>query len=87
MKKTPIEEHKADDIILMRKILLSMIEDEDITKKDRIEAAKLLSRLHHSLQVDRTTVKAIAKSDTLPKRTKEELDDRVNSLLGNIRPS
>ena len=82
MKKTPIEEHKSDDVILMRKILLSMIEDEDITKKDRIEAAKLLSRLHHSLQVDRTTVKAVATSGpNIEKEKQEAISQRIDDIL------
>jgi len=60
-KKTPISEHKDKDVKLLRKTLLAFIEDQDLPKKDRTEACKLLARLHHALQVDRTiTAKAVA---------------------------
>ena len=84
MKKSPIENHKEKDVQLLRTTMLSIINDEDATKKDRTEAAKLLARMHHALQVDRTTVKATAKTEALPKKTKEELNDRVNELLGHL---
>ena len=58
-KANPIAEHKHDDITLLRKILLTVI-DTAKSDKDRIEAGKLLARLHHALQVDKTSVKATA---------------------------
>ena len=58
-KANHIAEHKHDDITLLRKILLTVI-DTAKSDKDRIEAGKLLARLHHALQVDKTSVKATA---------------------------
>ena len=87
MKKSPIENHKEKDVQLLRKVMLGIINDDEATKKDRTEAAKLLARMHHALQVDRTTVKATAKTDALPKKTKEDLNDRVNQLLGHLEGS
>ena len=60
-KKTPISEHKDKDVKLLRTTLLAFIKDDNLPKKDRTEAAKLLARLHHALQVDKTvTAKAVA---------------------------
>jgi len=60
-KKTPISDHKDDDVRLLRETLLSFIKDDELPKKDRTEACKLLARLHHSLQIDRTvTATAVA---------------------------
>jgi hypothetical protein len=82
VKKTPIDTHKDSDIKLMRTTMLKIIKDEDVTKKDRIEAAKLLARMHHALQVDRTTVKGDTKSgpDIEPEK-QEEILDRVDEII------
>lgn len=85
MKKSAIEDHKEKDVKLMRETMLSIINDGEVSKKDRIEAAKLLARMHHALQVDRTTVTATAKADALPKKTKEELNDKISELLGHLQ--
>ena len=65
-KANPIAEHKHKDIILLRDVLLAIIDTPKSSQtsaqagKNRIEACKLLARLHHALQVDKTSVKATA---------------------------
>jgi len=70
MTKTPIGEHKDKDVKLLRETMLSIIKDVDATKKDRTEAAKLLARMHHALQVDRTTIRATATANPAHKLDK-----------------
>ena len=84
MAKSPIAEHKKDDVIEGREYLLKIIRDKKTTYKEGVEAVKLLFRSHHALQIDRTEVKNIVKTEALPKKTTEELNDRVNELLGHL---
>ena len=82
IKKTPISEHKEKDVKLMRKILLEIIEDEDISKKERIEASKLLLRAHHSLAPDRTvTAKAVAQTQKVDVKLTKEEQKEIEGLL------
>ena len=81
-KTNPIAEHKYDDITLLRKILLTVI-DTAKSDKDRIEAGKLLARLHHALQVDKTKVTATAQQlqgMSGVKLTKQE-QERIDKIL------
>ena len=84
-KKSPIEDKKEKDIILLRKTLLSIIKSGDgKTKKDVIEAAKLLARMHHALQIDKSiTAKATAqqaqKIEVLTKEEDEEIKNLINA--------
>ena len=83
---TPISEHKDEDVKLLRETLLDIIKGKDLAKKDRIEAAKLLARLHHSLQIDRS-ITAQAISGTQFKGLKKpelkpELQKRLKGILG-----
>jgi hypothetical protein len=58
-KKSPIEEYKEDDLTLGRDELLKIIEgdsDNATAVKNKIEAIKLLARMHKALQVDKTIV-------------------------------
>jgi len=83
VKKTPISEHKEKDIQLLRTTLLDIIKGEDLTKKDRIEAAKLLARMHHSLQIDRTvTAKAVAQTQKVDLKLTKEDAKEIEGLLG-----
>jgi len=82
--KSPIADHKEKDVVELREYLLRIIRNPDTPRKEGTEASKLLLRAHHALQVDRTTVKATVKTEALPKKTKEELNDRVNELLGHL---
>jgi hypothetical protein len=62
--------------------MLGIINDDDATKKDRTEAAKLLARMHHALQVDRTTVKATATAGpNIEKEKQEEISQRIDEIL------
>jgi hypothetical protein len=83
--KSAIAENKNEDVILMRTILLSIIEDVEAPRKDRTEAAKLLARLHHALQVDRTTIRATATAnpaDKLDKPLSKKERDEIDKLIG-----
>jgi hypothetical protein len=58
-KKSPIAEHKEDDLTLGRDELLKIINgdsDNATAVKNKIEAIKLLARMHKALQVDKTVV-------------------------------
>ena len=72
-KKNPIDEHKEKDLNLGRDELLKIIngDAENATAvKNKIEAIKLLARMHKGLQVDKTVVNANAIAGTF---TKQEL--------------
>jgi hypothetical protein len=87
--KSAIADQKEKDVVLLRKILLGIIEDEDIPKKDRIEASKLLARLHHALQVDRTTVRATATANpkqSLDRPLSKKERDEIDNLIKPIEP-
>ena len=84
-KKSPIEDKKEKDIILLRKTLLSIIRSTDgKTKKDVIEASKLLARMHHALAPDKSVIaKATAqqaqKIEVLTKEEDEEIKNLINA--------
>ena len=88
-KTNPIAEHKHDDIVLLRDILLAIIDTPKSSQtsaqagKNRIEACKLLARLHHALQVDKTKVTATAQQlqgMSGVKLTKQE-QERIDKIL------
>jgi len=84
MAKSAIADKKDEDVVLMRTILLGIIEDVEAPRKDRTEAAKLLARLHHALQVDRTTIRATATAnpaDKLDKPLSKKERDEIEKLL------
>ena len=86
MAESPIADDRDNDIILMRKHLLVMIKDEEIPKKDRIEASKLLARMHHALQVDRSVAKP-ADTDKFKKKMpklKPEHQKKIQALLDGV---
>ena len=76
---SPIQTHKTKDITEVREVLLEIIRSDTSKEKDRIEASKLLARMHHALQVDKVTAKATAKQEqtqaaqTLTKIEEEKL--------------
>ena len=83
--ESPIKKHKEDDITELREVLLEIVRTDEATKKDRIEASKLLARMHHALQVDRVTATATAKqaqvqaNNTLTKAEEEKLEKILNA--------
>ena len=56
-KISPIEEHKRDDLILVRNKLLEIIESEKSKAKDITDASKLLARMHKALSPEKVTEK------------------------------
>ena len=54
-KTSPIEEHKEDDLILVRKKLLGIIKGKDSKAKDITDASKLLARMHKALSPEKIT--------------------------------
>ena len=80
---SPIQTHKTKDITEVRKVLLKIIRADHTKEKDRIEASKLLARMHHSLQIDKVSAKATAKQEqtqAAQKLTKQE-EDKIEKLL------
>ena len=83
--ESPIKKHKEEDITELRKVLLEIIRNDTATKKDRIEASKLLARMHHSLQADKVTAKAevnqaqLIAANTLTKAEEEKLEALLNA--------
>ncbi|KKK94305.1 hypothetical protein LCGC14_2684180 [marine sediment metagenome] len=90
-KTSPISEHKHEDVVHLRKVLLEIVDDDTCTKKDRIEASKLLLRTHHSLQIDKSvtaTANAQAKFANLsPPKLKPALQETLRGLLKNAKSS
>ena len=56
-KISPIEEHKRDDLILVREKLLEIIESKESKAKDITDASKLLARMHKALSPEKITEK------------------------------
>ena len=82
MNKSPIAKHRDADIIETREYLLKIMRDPKATNKDGEEAAKLLMRTHHALQVDRTTVKATTKAGpNIEPDKQEEIMKRVDEII------
>lgn len=78
-KTSPIEEHKQDDLILVRKKLLSIIEGEDSKAKDITDASKLLARMHKALSPEKITERT-PQEKKAPELSPTELAD-ANELL------
>jgi hypothetical protein len=87
-KTSPIDVHKEDDLILGRTELLKIINansDNATAVKNKIEAIKLLARMHKALQVDKQVIatatanaqqaQALAKPELKP-----ELQEKLNRL-------
>lgn len=94
-KKTNIEQHKDADLDLGRDELLKIINadaENASAVKNKIEAIKLLSRMHKALAPDKTIIKAEASAGAFNKteltmpELKPELKERLHSLL-NVKPS
>ena len=88
-KKNPIDEHKEKDLNLGRDELLKIIngDAENATAvKNKIEAIKLLARMHKGLQVDKTVVNANAIAGTFAKQelTMPELKPEHKERLANL---
>ena len=82
-RKNPIAVHKNKDLVELREMLLMIARDDTATKKDRIEASKLMLRAHHALAPEKVTeVKSDIKFHTLEKPTlKPEAQDKLQALL------
>jgi hypothetical protein len=92
-KKSPIAEHKEDDLTLGRDELLKIINgtaDNATAVKNKIEAIKLLARMHKALQVDKTVVntkvEALQQQALVKPELKPELQETLKNLL-NVKPS
>ena len=88
MKKTsPISSHKDADLKLIREKLLNIINSDPTTAtevKAVVEAGKLLSRMHHALQIDKT-IQKISESknkafDTTPPKLSQDLQAKIEEL-------
>ncbi len=79
-KISPIEEHKRDDLILVRNKLLEIIEGKESKAKDITDASKLLARMHKALSPEK-----IQERTPQEKKKAEELTPaekaRVYSIL------
>ena len=70
-KPNPIEQHKEKDLILGRSELLRIVNavaDSAQAVKNKIEAIKLLARMHKALQVDKTVITASAQAGAFAKQ-------------------
>ena len=86
MADSPIADERDNDLVEMREFLWSIIRDPDTPKKDGIEASKLLARMHHALQVDRSVAKASEK-DKLKKampKLKPAQEKKLQALLDGM---
>jgi len=88
-KKNPIDEHKEKDLNLGRDELLKIINGvaENATAvKNKIEAIKLLARMHKGLQVDKTVVSATAQAGEFSKQqlSMPELKTEHKEKLANL---
>lgn len=94
-KKSSIEQHKEADLDLGRDELLKIINAEAPNAsavKNKIEAIKLLSRMHKALAPDKTIVKAEASAGVFSQQAlvmpelKPELQNTLKNLL-DAKPS
>ena len=80
--KNPIIEHKERDVIELRTMLWAIINNPDTKDKDKVEAAKLLARMHHALQPDKVTVKDMLKDKSpFSEDEEKEILDAVQQAL------
>ncbi len=92
-KISPIEEHRQADLILIRKKLLSIIEnkykcdvckvalkEKNPTAKDITDASKLLARMHKALSPEKVTEKTPQEKKKAIELSPSELAD-ANELL------
>jgi len=79
-KISPIEEHKRDDLILVRKKLLEIIESKESKAKDITDASKLLARMHKALSPEKITEKTPQEKKKAIQLSPSELAD-ANELL------
>ena len=74
-----INEHREDDLKLIRQVCLDILNSkEQKNEKAKVEAGKLLGRLHQALQPDKTYVKSS------PKPTKPKLKPEHAKSLQEI---
>ena len=84
-KPSPIAEFRTKDVLHLREVLLGIINDKSCTRKDKIDASKLLLRSHHALAPDRSvTAKAVAQQaqkvdDKLSKAEAEEIQGLLDA--------
>ena len=85
MGSTPILDKREKDIKdsrkLLRNIIDGKIEESAQAIKNKIEAAKLLLRAHHALQVDKQVIKDSEKA----KIEKPKLSEEHQKILDAIR--
>jgi hypothetical protein len=88
-KLSPIEKHKTADLILGREELLKLIEADApnaTAQKVKVEAIKLLARMHKALQVDKVVATATANAQQaqqqLAPAEMELIDAEIEEILG-----
>ena len=79
MKKQVLQDHREKDLRELREMLWTIIHSES-TAKDKVEAAKLLSRLHHAVTPEKGEVESRKKIEkpTLRPEHKKALQEILN---------
>jgi hypothetical protein len=86
-KKSNIEQHKEKDLNLGRDELLKIINADApnaTAVKNKIEAIKLLARMHKGLQVDKTVVNTKVETLQAQALAKPELKPELKATLKNL---
>ena len=87
MALTPILNHREKDIKdsrkLLRKIIDGKIEESAQAIKNKIEAAKLLLRAHHALQVDKQVIKESQKQSIEKPALRAEHQKALDKILND----
>ena len=82
---TPILNHRDKDIKdsrkLLRNIIDGKIEESAQAIKNKIEAAKLLLRAHHALQIDKQVIKDSQKPTTEKPALRAEHQKTLDKIL------
>ena len=98
-KKSPIGPHKEKDAWALRELYLAIInatakikcphcqetfDHRIIDVKNKIEAGKMLARMHHLLQVDKTVVNTKVETLQAQALAKPELKPELKDTLKNL---
>jgi len=73
--------HRDKDIELSRETLIGIIGENFSSATAKVNATKLLMRMHHALQVDKIVSKGEApKQDELSKEEMDEIEARIGKI-------
>jgi len=85
MDKFNLEDHKGDDIKLIREEMLKILNDSVATDSAKEKAGRLLARMHKTLDPERVgSKKDVKKEEQLPQKVQDEIQAQVKKILSDV---